>query len=312
MRTGRPTVTSISLPIAHHGNEELPAEAMGDRLRRYALALGYLVRPVRIKDAPGITLGTLRDLVIPPPRLPNADRAIGKAGFAGIVADTSPEAILAAGRLGFYPSAHMGPLKWWSPPQRAIMALGDVTLAKRFRRTLRTTKMTVAIDQDFIGTMRACAAPRPGRTPLTWITPRAMRLYADLHAAGYAHSVEVRDEEGTLVGGLFGTAIGPVFSAMSMFHTANDASKIAIVSLYHHLETWGFSAVDHQVLSPWVETLGGRTIERATYRSLLGNAGPDLAPGRWSAVHTPAATSEWQPRPVDLGLPPRDSVAEPE
>jgi leucyl/phenylalanyl-tRNA--protein transferase len=302
-------VTSISLPLAPHVEGAFPAESMPDRLRRYALALGYLVRPVRVADAPAIALGTLRDLVIRPPRLPRVERAVGKAGFAGLVADPSPDAIVAAGRLGFYPSAHMGPLKWWSPPDRAIMALGDVDIAKRFRRTLRTTKMTVAFDQDFIGTMLACAAPRPGRTPLTWITPRAMRLYAALHAAGHAHSVEVRDEDGTLVGGLFGTALGPVFSAMSMFHTANDASKIAIVSLYHHLETWGFSAVDHQVLSPWVETLGGRTITRTAYGALLAGIGPDLPPGRWTAVHTPAATSDWQPKPIDLGLPPREPAA---
>jgi leucyl/phenylalanyl-tRNA--protein transferase len=196
---------------------------------------------------------------------------------------------------GFHVMSHAGPLKWWSPPERAVMMLSDVHIPKRFRRTLKNTGFTVSIDEAFDDVVRACGAPRK-RLHLTWLHPKTRALMADLHRAGHAHSVEVRDESGQLVGGVFGVATGPVFSALSMFHTANDASKLAIVSLYHHLSAWGFAAVDHQALSPWVRHLGGKDIPRVSFHALVNGAAPARADaGRWSAEFTPKQTAEWQP-----------------
>ena len=96
--------------------------------------------------------------------------------------------------------------------------------------------------------------------------------------------------------GLFGVDLGNVFTALSMFHTADNASKVGIVSLYHHLDHWGFETVDHQGLTPWVEALGGTRIPRQAYAELLQRPSrPGAAPGRWSAEFTPAQTAEWTP-----------------
>ena len=66
--------------------------------------------------------------------------------------------------------------------------------------------------------LQACAEPRAGKTPLTWLRPRVMQALWDLHKAGYAHSVEVWDCEPQLVGGIFGIAIGELFfSGIAIF-----------------------------------------------------------------------------------------------
>src|SRR5690606_6261951 len=104
--------------------------------------------------------------------------------------------------------------------------------------------------------------------------PSTRRLLQELHEMGHAHSVEVWDRGGELVGGVFGVALGPVFTAESMFHTASDASKLAILSLYQHLEAFGVTAVDHQVLLPWVEQMGARSISREDYLKLLARPAP--------------------------------------
>ncbi|WP_332716279.1 leucyl/phenylalanyl-tRNA--protein transferase [Pelagibacterium mangrovi] len=267
-------------------------------LRRLALATAYWMRPPRARYFPFVVWNLVRDRIVPPAPVPDPAKIRDvPPGFASIARDLSTPTVLRAMELGFYPQGHWGSMKWWSPPQRAIMDLGAVHIAKRFRRTMRGTDMRVAFDTDFAGVLDGCAAPRDAsRLHLTWITPKAKALYTRLHAEGHAHSVEIYDTENNLVGGLFGVAIGPVFSALSMFHTADNASKFAIVSLYHHLADAGFTAVDHQIMSPWVQALGGTVLPRADYMALLKTPARTTAPvGPWTASFTLAETAAWEP-----------------
>lgn len=274
-------------------------------LQRLALATAYWLRPPRARYVPFLVWNLIRDRVAPTPSIPDpASIRDLPPGFAGVAHDLSTPTVLAAMARGFYPQGHWGSMKWWSPPQRAVMDLKHVHIAKRFRRTMRGTDMRVAFDTDFAGVLDGCAAPREAsRLHLTWITPQAKALYSRLHAEGHAHSVEIYDAEDTLVGGLFGVAVGPVFSALSMFHTADNASKFAIVSLYHHLASAGFTAVDHQIMSPWVQALGGTILPRAEYAALLNS--PDISAlgnGPWTAKFSLAETAAWgpaQPSPSD-------------
>lgn len=266
--------------------------------RRLALATAYWLRPPRIRYVPALLVNMVRDRLVPPPAIPDPDNIRDvPPGFAGVARDLSTPTVLAAMQLGFYPQGHWGSMKWWSPPERAIMDLRSVHIAKRFRRTMRGTDMRPAFDTDFAGVLEGCAAPREAsRLHLTWITPKAKALYTRLHEEGHAHSVEIFDADGVLVGGLFGVAIGPVFSALSMFHTTSNASKFAIVSLYHHLAEAGFTTVDHQIMSPWVEALGGTVIARADYVKLLQSSKTAPLPtGPWTAQFSLADTATWQP-----------------
>ena len=273
------------------------------RLARIALGVAYQLKPDRITGLPALGLAVGREFLRGGTAVPGSATLHGSpANFGGVAFGPSPEAVMQAARAGFYPHAHMGPLKWLSPPTRAVMLLTNVHFAKRFRRSLKTTDLRVTFDQDFAGVMKACAGKREGRPQLTWITPSVMRLYYQLHGLGIAHSVEVWSE-GMLVGGLFGVAVGPVFSALSMFHTADNASKIGIASLYHHLAKWGFTAVDHQTLSPWVQTLGAVEVPREDYVAMLGQPGcPASQPGKWSAELSLRETAEWEPAQPEHAL----------
>lgn len=278
---------------------EKPASAapLAAQARQLTLGILYPLKPGRLRDAPHLVARIAVDLMQRRQGPPDSTRIAARpAGYGGIAWDTSTPTVLEAARRSFYPHSHVGPMKWWSPARRAVMMLNKVHIARRFRRTMRSTDSVLSFDTDFAGVLDACAAPRAGRTALTWITPRAKALYLRLHAEGHAHSVEIRNRQGELEGGLFGLTVGPVFSALSMFHTADNASKFAIVGLYHHLSDWGFIAVDHQMMSPWVETLGGRLLPRTDYEALLKAPAPVAAtPGQWYSVYQPADTAAWRP-----------------
>jgi leucyl/phenylalanyl-tRNA--protein transferase len=251
-----------------------------------------------VRHFPGLVAGLVGDRLVPPAPVPDVSRIrTSPPGFAGLADDLSTPVVLEAMARGFYPQGHWGAMKWWSPPDRAIMDLASVHIAKRFRRTMRGSDMRMAFDTDFAGVIDGCAAPRDSSRPhLTWITPRARALYTRLHAEGHAHSLEILDAQNNLVGGLFGVTIGPVFSALSMFHTIDNASKFAIVSLYHHLADAGFNAVDHQIMSPWVQALGGTVLPRIEYAALLARPGQTtLGTGQWSAKFTLDETAGWSP-----------------
>ena len=101
--------------------------------------------------------------------------------------------------------------------------------------------------------------------------------YTLLHKQGYAHSVETW-QDGKLVGGLYGVALGGAFFAESMFTRVPDASKVGLVSLVRQLQVWGFRLMDCQQSSPHVMALGAEEISR---REFLDHLNAALAlPGR--------------------------------
>jgi leucyl/phenylalanyl-tRNA--protein transferase len=205
-----------------------------------------------------------------------------------------PNGLLAAGRtlsvptlleayaLGLFPWFNEDePVLWWSPDPRMVLAPADLHVSSSLRRRLRKGGYEVRADTAFAAVMRACAAPRPGQ-PGTWITPRMVDAYVRLHEAGHAHSVETW-VEGTLVGGLYGVAIGRAFFGESMFARATDASKIAFVHLVRQLERWGFGLIDCQMKTPHLASLGAREIPRATFVAEIARLTKQRGPtGPWS------------------------------
>ena len=95
-----------------------------------------------------------------------------------------------------------------------------------------------------------------------------LEAYRRLHKLGYAHSVEAW-QEGELVGGLYGVALGGAFFAESMFTRTSDASKVALVSLVRQLQTWGFRLMDCQQSSSHITALGAEAIPRLDFLSHL-------------------------------------------
>ena len=178
--------------------------------------------------------------------------------------DLSTERLLMAYRSGIFPWFNDGePILWWSPQPRAIFELDGVRPNKRFRRFLRHCSWTVRVDHDFPAVIAACAAPRDAAAG-TWITAAMRAAYIDLHQLGHAHCVSVHADD-TLVGGLYGLAIGRVFFGESMFSLRTNASKTAFFALAATLREAGFVWLDGQVESSHLALLGAKPLERAKF-----------------------------------------------
>ena len=133
-----------------------------------------------------------------------------------------------------------------APPERCVLSFADFHMSKRLRSRLRQNRFHVTFDRDFEGVIKACAGRRDGKWHLTWITPQIMHAYCDLHDAGYAHSFEVWNNDGALVGGGYGVAVGGAFTIESQFTRESHTSKIGFAVLNWHLAKWGFLLNDNK------------------------------------------------------------------
>jgi leucyl/phenylalanyl-tRNA--protein transferase len=223
----------------------------------------------------------LLDPTAPPDAFPPVSRALREPnGLLCMGGDLSTERLLAAYRRGIFPWFSRGdPILWWSPDPRALLFVDELHLSRSLRRRLRQGRYTVSADRGFEIVMDCCAAPR-AHQPETWIVPEMRKAYASLHRLGHAHSIEVWDG-GLLVGGVYGVAVGGLFSGESMFSRADDASKVALVALASLLRARGVPAIDCQVPNPHLTTLGARAVPRSGFLKLL-EAQPGPAPGTWS------------------------------
>jgi leucyl/phenylalanyl-tRNA--protein transferase len=148
---------------------------------------------------------------------------------------------------------------------------------------MRQNRLKITFDEDFEGVIKACAGPREGKAALTWITPSIMHAFAGLSDAGHAHSFEVCTENGTLVGGGYGVAVGNVFVIESQFACEPGASQIGLAVLAAHLAQWGFVLLDNKVMTPTVERMASVTSEGQYLENLQAVPSTKLV-RRWRAV----------------------------
>lgn len=193
-------------------------------------------------------------------------RPDGLLAFGG---DLSPARLLHAYARGIFPWFTQGqPILWWSPDPRMVFRTNGVRLSSRFRRTLRRATWTVRADTAFTQVIHACAtAPRAGQEG-TWITGDMRSAYKQLHALGHAHSIEVMDAD-TLVGGIYGVAIGHMFFGESMFSAADGGSKVALAALAYRLHEWGWPLIDAQVDNDHLRSLGAESWPRARFIEIV-------------------------------------------
>ncbi len=190
--------------------------------------------------------------------------------MCGVGADLAPGTLLAAYRRGLFPMHLDGRarvLAWWSPDPRGILPLDGLHVSRSLRRSCR--RYDVAVDTDFAAVIKACAGPRP--TGGHWIHEGVIEAYTELHRLGWAHSVEAYDvDTGVLAGGLYGVAIGGLFAGESMFHRAQDASKVALAALVDRLHPEGL--LDIQWVTPHLASLGAIAIPANDYQTRLARA----------------------------------------
>jgi len=201
---------------------------------------------------------------------PDARDAVKRGPHAGLVAvggDLSVPRLLLAYRGGLFPWT-AAPVTWWSPDPRGIIELDQFHVSRSLARTLRKGGFEVTFDRAFREVITACARTR---RPGGWISPEFIAAYTALHEAGHAHSVECW-RAGELVGGVYGVAVGGLFAGESMFHRADDASKVALFQLVGRLRERGFTLFDTQMVTPVTRQLGATEITRAAYLRRLAAA----------------------------------------
>lgn len=279
----------------YSSREELFRETPYDWAKRVVLGTAWSLKPSNIGSVPGLTKLWLKDQAgqLPPIPDPRSDEQAGIV--VGIARDLSVPTLIAAAKQGIYPLGHVGHPKWCSPETRAVLFFDDFHISKSARRVMRKGQYRVTFDQAFEEVIMACSEPRPGHWHVNWITPAMKHAYARLFDAGYAHSIEVWDENGELKGGGYGVAIGQVFIGESLFSRERDTSKIAVAVLMRHLVEWGYCFVDTKLMNPLMESFGFREIPRD--RFLFMNEKAMSKPGRsgrWEIEFATAEVAGWQ------------------
>ncbi|MFO1089398.1 MAG: leucyl/phenylalanyl-tRNA--protein transferase [Hyphomicrobiales bacterium] len=182
----------------------------------------------------------------------------------------TPQILLRAYSAGIFPmaeSAEDNALYWVEPELRGVIPLDTFHISHSLRKQLRKKTYEVRIDTAFDRVIEGCAARGPNRSN-TWINARIRSLYTQLHRMGCCHSVEAW-KNGALVGGLYGVRLGAAFFGESMFSTATDASKVALVHLVARLNAGGYTLLDAQFITEHLKQFGAVEVARADYHRLL-------------------------------------------
>ena len=192
------------------------------------------------------------------------------ASHSDITIEITPQVLLKAYSCGIFPMAESAddPALYWIEPQaRGILPLDAVHVPRRLAKSVRQGEFEIRINSDFGAVIDGCAASKAGRRS-TWINARIRSLYGALFEQGHCHTVETW-QNGRMVGGLYGVALGGAFFGESMFSTARDASKVALVYLCARLTFGRFSLLDTQFVTDHLRQFGTVEVERQEFHRLL-------------------------------------------
>ena len=200
------------------------------------------------------------EIIFPNPELAEED------GLLAIEGDLSQERLLLAYQNGIFPWFDDDtPILWYSPHQRFVLFPSEVKISKSMRQILKNHPFKITYNQAFEKVILACAEAKRLEQDGTWITQEMQEAYIKLHQAGYAHSIEVWENE-ELVGGLYGVLVNKVFCGESMFAKKSNASKIALIWLCQNAN---INLIDCQIHSAHLEKMGARIVERKEFMEYL-------------------------------------------
>ncbi|WP_432713585.1 leucyl/phenylalanyl-tRNA--protein transferase [Pedobacter sp.] len=193
--------------------------------------------------------------------------------------ELSPFILLQGHLKGSYPLPNKNNpefIEWHDPEVRGIIPLDNFKIQKDLWRKLKKEKLKaeserfeIRINTNFNAAIRGCAAPRGGKTK-TWITPEYIEVATELHRMGHVHSIETYINN-NLVGGVIGIAINGFFDSLSLFHTVDNASKVAYYYLLVKLREDGFKLIASGP-NPWFSQYGMVYVEKTAFRKELINA----------------------------------------
>ena len=152
---------------------------------------------------------------------------------------------------------------WCNPPVRAIIPMSKLHISRSLKRFCNKKAYKFSINYDFAITIANCADRDE-----TWINESIISTYKKLHDLGYAHSIEIW-EDNKIKGGLYGVAIGKAFFAESMFSKSSNGSKIALIVLMGILAFNKFQLLDVQFMTNHLKTMGAKEVSRNVFLYLL-------------------------------------------
>lgn len=197
----------------------------------------------------------------------------------------NPSTLLNCYRFGIFPWDNVDKIgAFYFPSKRYVIEPSLIKIPKSIRSYFNNTKFNVTFDTQFETVIKQCARAKRKDQASTWISDQFIKVYTEMHLQGYAHSVEVW-QEGQLVGGLYGIAVGRVFTGESMFSFTSNASRFAMISLAWLLEKYNFSLIDCQVYNPYLASFGGEEISAPVFFEHMKHnfLEPDLM-GPWSEL----------------------------
>lgn len=215
----------------------------------------------------------------PDPSFANPD------GLLAVGGNLSPTTIIAAYQQGVFPwFTRYQYIHWFSPDPRMVLFPNDLKISKSMRPYFNQQKFRVTFDTDFAAVIAACATQKRPEQQGTWLNKTFQKAYLQLHHEGYAHSVEVWQDT-TLVGGLYGVALGKCFFGESMFAHVSNASKFGFISLVQYLGQKKYWFIDCQVTTDHLESMGAVNIDRELYLRLLYKNQQEISEkGKWTMV----------------------------
>jgi leucyl/phenylalanyl-tRNA--protein transferase len=206
------------------------------------------------------------DLIFPHPSEAEED------GLLAVGGDLSAERLLLAYANGIFPwYADDTPILWWSPNPRMLLFPQDFILRKSLKQSINKARYSMRCDTAFEQVIRECRHIKRKDEEGTWITDEMQEAYVQLHKLGFAHSVEVF-EDNNLVGGLYGLSLGAAFFGESMFSKTTDSSKIALYYFCRFCMQHAFEFIDCQMYTEHLSRLGAKEIPQEDFLQLLAQA----------------------------------------
>ncbi len=201
-----------------------------------------------------------KDLIFPNPTLAEDD------GLLAIDGDLSPERLILAYQNGIFPWFNDdSPILWYSPKERFVLFPSEIKISKSMKQLINSNKFKITHNKAFKEVILACAEAKRINQDGTWITKEMQKTYIKLNKLGYAHSIEVWENQ-DLIGGLYGVLINKVFCGESMFSKKNNTSKLALIWLCENAD---IELIDCQIQSDHLEKMGAKIIDRELFLDYL-------------------------------------------
>ena len=188
-------------------------------------------------------------------------------GIVHVGGELSTENLLNSYSSGVFHGLMLISCIWWNPDPRMVCTQ-KIKLSKSLKKTIKNTNYKLTINKNFDFVINNCSRKLTHHKEDVWITKEMINAYTKLFELGYAHSIEISEND-KILGGLYGVSLGKVFYGESMFSKKTDFSKIALFELAKLLIKHDFKIIDCQVSSNHLSSMGAENISRDFFLKIL-------------------------------------------